>query len=126
MSSRSILILGAVSAFFSVALGAFGAHALKTVIDEAALRVFHTGVEYQFYHSLALLAVGVLAEISPDKWIRRAGTAFAVGIPIFAGSLYILAVSGVKWWGAVTPFGGVSFMLGWLFLLKGVSQRQPR
>lgn len=102
--------------FVGVALGAFGAHALRERLSADMLQVFETGVRYHFYHSLSLLAVGWLAETHPSPWITGAGLAFAAGVLVFSGSLYILALSGVRWWGAVTPLGGLAFLLGWLCL----------
>jgi uncharacterized membrane protein YgdD (TMEM256/DUF423 family) len=108
--------LGALFAFLAVAFGAFGAHALRGRLDPEMLAVFETGVRYQFLHALALLFVGRFAT-SPDRpAARQAGIAFVAGIVIFSGSLYALALSGTKLWGAVTPFGGLSFLAGWLLL----------
>ena len=92
--------LGAVLMFVGVGLGAFGAHALRGRLTAEMLQVFETGVRYHFYHSLGLFVVGWLAETHPNQWITGAGVAFAVGVFVFSGSLYILAISGVKWWGS--------------------------
>ena len=102
---------GAGFMFAAVALGAFGAHALKSRLSGDMLAVFETGVRYQIYHALALLTLAALR--GPDK----AGWCFAAGIAVFSGSLYVLALSGVRAWGAVTPIGGVLFLLGWFFML---------
>ena len=111
--------LGAVLMFVGVGLGAFGAHALRGRLTAEMLQVFETGVRYHFYHSLGLFVVGWLAETHPSQWITGAGVAFAVGVFVFSGSLYILAISGVKWWGAITPLGGLAFVVGWLLLAVG-------
>lgn len=117
---RSFIALAALSGLFSVGLGAFGAHALKNQLDEYALGVFQTAVQYQFYHTLALLAVGLLAIWHPQSGLLRAsGLAFIIGIVIFSGSLYILSLTGTRWLGAVTPLGGVCFMAGWICLMWG-------
>ena len=98
----------------AVALGAFGAHALKNRFDDYALGVFQTAVQYHFYHSLALLAVGVIALNQPhNTLLRSSGWLFLVGILVFSGSLYLLSLSGMRWLGAVTPIGGLAFIAGW-------------
>src|SRR5258707_10042083 len=113
---RVFLLIGAVSGFLAVALGAFGAHALRDRLTAEMLDVFKTGVNYQMYHALALLAVGILlARLSIDgsPWLSAAGWLFVVGSVLFSGSLYLLSLSGTTWLGAVTPLGGVAFLLGW-------------
>lgn len=112
--SRLFITLAALSGFFAVAFGAFGAHALKNKFDEYSLGVYNTAVEYQFYHSLALLGVGLLALWVPHSGILKvSGFAFLAGILIFSGSLYILSFTGMKWLGAITPLGGLAFLVGW-------------
>ena len=115
--AKTFLTLASLCAMTAVMFGAFGAHALKGRLDDYALGVYHTAVQYHFYHSLALLAVGLIALHQPDaSLLRPAGWLFFVGIVIFSGSLYLLAISGVKWLGAVTPLGGLSFIAGWACL----------
>lgn len=109
--------LGAISGLLGVAAGAFGAHALRGRLSEDLMAIFRTAVEYQFYHVAPLLAVGLLARQTEGAWLTASGWSFAVGILIFSGSLYILALSGVRAWGAVTPIGGLALMVGWLCLL---------
>ena len=109
------LILGASSAFVAVAMGAFGAHGLAGSIDEHALEVFKTGAQYQMYHALALLALGPATAKNPAHAIIP-GYAFVAGTVLFSGSLYLLAITGAKWLGAVTPLGGIAFMVGWAAL----------
>jgi uncharacterized membrane protein YgdD (TMEM256/DUF423 family) len=115
---RTFLALGALSAGISVAAGAFGAHALKARLAPDLLAVFETGARYQMYHALGLVAAawagsrGAGAQ-GPATW---AGWLFVVGTVLFTGSLYALALSGVRALGAVTPFGGVAFLAGWLAL----------
>ena len=111
--SRLFLGIGAVGGFFSVALGAFAAHALKAVISPGLLEAFQTGVRYQAIHSLALLVTGLLFAQRPHPRLYWAGWAFAVGILLFSGSLYIMAAIDSPWLGMVTPFGGIAFLLGW-------------
>jgi uncharacterized membrane protein YgdD (TMEM256/DUF423 family) len=109
------LCLGAAAGATGVALGAFGAHALRQRLDPGMLEIYRTGVLYHVLHALALLAVaalgGRLGRPRLTTWL------FAVGIVIFSGSLYTLAISGVRTWGAVTPFGGVALILGWLSMI---------
>ncbi|MDI3326969.1 MAG: DUF423 domain-containing protein [Alicyclobacillaceae bacterium] len=120
---RLFVVLGSIGAFLSVALGAFGAHALRSRISAEMLSIYQTGVHYQFIHSLALILVGVLAErLHAPGWTAGAGICFAVGILLFSGSLYALSTSGVPTLGLVTPFGGIAFLLGWL-LLAGAALR---
>ena len=115
------LTIGAVAMLAAVAFGAFGAHALKSQIAPDLLAVYHTGVEYQFYHSLGLLAVGLVAQRLPDSgWLRAGGWLMLAGILLFSGSLYLLALTGVRAFGAVTPFGGVAFMLAWVMFALAV------
>jgi uncharacterized membrane protein YgdD (TMEM256/DUF423 family) len=109
--------LGSLFMFLGVALGAFGAHALRGRLSPEMLTVFETGVRYHFYHALALFAVAWLAETHPDSYVTAAGWAFVFGILVFSGSLYTLSISGVRWWGAITPIGGIAFLVGWLALV---------
>lgn len=109
--------LASLSAMLAVAFGAFGAHALKGRLDDYALGVFQTAVQYHFYHSLALLAVGVLAlSQGHSGLLRSSGLLFVLGIILFSGSLYCLSLTEIKWLGAVTPLGGLAFIAGWVCL----------
>lgn len=114
--SNVFIGLGALSAFISVAAGAFGAHALKPVLDTDMLSVYHTAVDYQFFHSIGLIAIGVLHKISPRHSHLIAAWTMLAGIIIFSGSLYILSTSGIKWLGMITPIGGLCFLAAWLIL----------
>lgn len=107
---------GAINAALSVAAGAFGAHGLKARLTPDLLAVFETGARYHMYHALALLAVGLVAHLRPHGLVTASGWAFTVGILVFSGSLYVLALSGVRWLGAITPIGGVAFIVGWALL----------
>ena len=116
-------MIAAVSGFVAVALGAFGAHALRDRLSADMLDVFKTGVTYQMYHALALLGVAILlARFSTDgsPWLTAAGWLFIAGSVLFSGSLYALSLSGTPWLGAITPLGGVAFLLGWAALAIGV------
>lgn len=107
------LLTGAAYGFLGVAFGAFGAHALKARLSADMLSVWKTAVEYQLYHALALLIVGLIATQRPSIAITNAALCFAVGVLLFSGSLYVMALSGVRWLGAITPIGGVLFLVGW-------------
>lgn len=114
---KLFLMLGSISGFLSVALGAFGAHALKEKLDTYSLGIFHTGVTYQTTHALALVLVALLLKWYPDSsGLVWAGWCFAAGTLIFSGSLYTLAMTGIKVLGAITPIGGVLFLAGWALL----------
>ncbi|MEO5560487.1 MAG: DUF423 domain-containing protein [Dokdonella sp.] len=114
--ARLALVAASVSGATAVALGAFGAHALRGLLDEHALSTWHTAVEYQFWHALALLAVGVLARERADVALRCSAFAFVIGGVLFCASLYALALGAPRWVGAITPLGGVAFIIGWLAL----------
>jgi uncharacterized membrane protein YgdD (TMEM256/DUF423 family) len=119
-----LVLIGSVFAFLSVLIGAFGAHALKARLDATGLRtVFETGVQYQMFHSAAILLLAALADhVVPAKRLTNAGVFFSVGIVLFSGSLYALALSNVKILGAVTPFGGLAFMLGWILVIAAAAK----
>ncbi len=105
--------VGAVSAMVAVAAGAFGAHLLRDRLAADLLATFETGARYQMYHALALIGVGLAMGRGAGLTAVWAGWLFIVGSIIFSGSLYALAITGARWWGAVAPFGGVCFILGW-------------
>ena len=115
--------LGAAYGFLAVGLGAFGAHALKTRLSTDMLAVWRTAVEYHFYHALALLLLGIIARQTPSPVLNASGSCFALGVLLFSGSLYALALSEVRILGAITPLGGLLFLAGWALLgyavLKG-------
>ena len=109
--------LGALSGLLAVTFGAFGAHALRGRLDDYAMGVFETAVQYHFYHALALVAVGLLALHHPHTaLLRSSGWLFVLGLVVFSGSLYALSLSGIKWLGAITPLGGLAFIAGWACL----------
>ena len=110
---RTFLLIGAVVGFIGVGLGAFGAHGLRGRLSPESLNVFETGVRYQMYHAFAILIVAIaLARF--DGWIlRTAGWLFTLGIVLFSGSLYLLALTGTTMFGAITPIGGLAFLVGW-------------
>lgn len=112
--------MGSVSALLAVAAGAFGAHGLRSRLSEELLAAFETGARYQMYHALALLAVAWAHARWPGGVVSVAGWLFVGGTIVFSGSLYLLALTGQRWLGAVTPVGGAAFLLGWLALATGV------
>ncbi|WP_296272350.1 DUF423 domain-containing protein [Pseudomonas sp. UBA6323] len=114
--ARLWLLLSAFAGFTGVALGAFAAHGLKHRLTPEYLAVFQTGTHYQLIHALTLFGVGLLALYMPGRLVNLAGGAFAVGILLFSGSLYLLTLSGIGKLGIITPFGGVAFLIGWLCL----------
>jgi uncharacterized membrane protein YgdD (TMEM256/DUF423 family) len=113
---RFSLIAAALAGATAVALGAFGAHALRGVLDEHALVIWHTAVDYQFWHALALVGVAVLARDRATLALRCAAIAFVAGVVLFCGSLYALAFGAPHFVGAITPLGGIAFIAGWLAL----------
>ena len=113
-TARLFLAIGSIAALLAVALGAFGAHGLKARIAPELLAVYKTGVEYHFYHALGLILVGLAAFHLPGSvYLRGAGWAMLAGIVLFSGSLYLLALTGLRWLGAITPFGGAAFIAAW-------------
>ena len=122
MKAKNILILAGISGALAVGLGAFGAHGLEPIlIQNGRLDTFETAVSYHFYHTLGMLGLGILALIKPEwKGLSLAAWGMSLGILIFSGSLYILSLTGITWLGAITPIGGVGFILGWLALAYAV------
>jgi uncharacterized membrane protein YgdD (TMEM256/DUF423 family) len=129
---KGFLRTAAIMGLLAVALGAFGAHGLKQVVPPDALSTFETGVRYQFYHALALLAVAIIFEKFPVGLIRYAGICFIAGVILFSGSLYALTAVlatdavGLQKLGIITPFGGLFFIAGWICLFLGIGKRVPR
>lgn len=107
------VVVGAVLGFLSVAGGAFGAHALKSRLTPADLAIYETAIRYQFFHTLALLAVGLVGLSHPSRLLETSGWLFLAGIVIFSGTLYGVSLLGIRWLGAVTPFGGLCLLAGW-------------
>lgn len=129
MPSKRWLSLGGVFCGLSVALGAFAAHGLKSLLSPYLLEVFTTGVQYQFMHGMAVLLCGVLLgfQVPPksQKYFSLAALCFIIGILCFSGSLYALALTGIKWFGPITPLGGLLFMLGWgLFVYAALQVKE--
>jgi uncharacterized membrane protein YgdD (TMEM256/DUF423 family) len=119
--AKLFLAVGGVGALLAVALGAFGAHALKGRLPPEMLTVWHTGVEYHVFHALGLLAVGLVAAQLPESALLKwSGWLMLAGIVLFSGSLYALALSGERWLGAVTPAGGLAFIAAWALFVAAV------
>lgn len=127
MTGRAAIAAAGILGFLGVACGAFGAHALKARLSPDLLANWNTAAHYQMIHSLALLGVGLLLTIdAARKLAALSAICFAVGIVIFSGSLYALALTGAKWLGAITPFGGLSLLAGWLLLASGRAGAESR
>lgn len=114
---RFAIFAGSINAMLAVILGAFGAHGLKDRLSDAMLQVYQTGVQYHYYHSLGLILIGLVAfRITDSKALKWAAWLMLAGIILFSGSLYLLAITNVRWLGFITPFGGTSFIIAWLLL----------
>jgi len=118
--SKTILMAASVLLVLAVVIGAFGAHGLKTHVSTEMMQIYKTGVEYHFYHALGLLLIGVLSISMPSGLLNWSAILLTIGIILFSGSLYIMAISGIKWLGAITPLGGLSFIAGWILLFAAV------
>jgi uncharacterized membrane protein YgdD (TMEM256/DUF423 family) len=114
--TRWFFLAGSVGGFLGVAAGAFGAHALREILEPRMLEVFETAVRYQMLHSLALLAAGWVSSKAPGRFAVWSGGFFVGGIVLFSGSLYLLTLAGQRWAGAVTPLGGAALLAGWACL----------
>ena len=116
-TAQLFIATASISGFLAVVLGAFGAHGLKNRLPTDLMAVWHTAVQYHFWHTLALLGIGILLSQNMNpKWLTISGWLFAVGIVIFSGSLYILCLSGIRWLGAITPIGGTLWLAAWACL----------
>jgi uncharacterized membrane protein YgdD (TMEM256/DUF423 family) len=120
LKATTIIQSAAIFGVIAVGIGAFGAHGLKAVLEETGrIETFETAVKYHFYHSLGLFLIGILALIKPDwKGLSFSAICMILGILIFSGSLYILSLTGITWLGAITPLGGVAFILGWMGIFR--------
>lgn len=121
--SKQFVFYGSIFMATVVAFGAFGAHGLKNVLSKEMLAVYHTGVEYNFYHALGLFAVAFVANFNPSKKIKWAGYFMIFGIIFFSYSLYILSITKLSWIGVVTPIGGSGFIMAWVLLALGVKEK---
>lgn len=124
MNQRNTLLLGGIFGCTAVAVGAFGAHALKEILSATGrIDTYELAVKYQFYHALALLLVGLLMGQFASKFLRYSAMSFSLGIIFFSGSLYVLSLTGQRILGAITPVGGLFFILGWILLLPGIYKK---
>ncbi len=123
--SKPILMTASVLLTLAVAIGAFGAHGLKAHLSTEMLQTYKTGVEYHFYHALGLLLIGILSVSFPSGLLNWSAVLLTVGIILFSGSLYVLAITGIKWLGAITPLGGLSFIAGWVLVFVAVWKKIP-
>ncbi|WP_136604135.1 DUF423 domain-containing protein [Paenibacillus dokdonensis] len=123
---RKFMIIGALMAMLSVAIGAFGAHLLEPIVGESSMKVYETGVQYHMVHALGIIFVAVAAGFWGDsRKLAWAGWLLFAGIILFSGSLYLLAITGIKPLGIITPFGGVAFMIGWICLMaEAISKKK--
>jgi len=125
-TSRVLIMAGGILGLLGVVAGAMGVHVLRDVLDAKALNTFETGVRFQMYHALALLAVGSLAGRWKTGFVKLSGVLFTAGVVLFSGSLYILAITGIGVFGAIAPLGGLSLMAAWTSLIVGaIRQREP-
>ncbi|MBQ0724938.1 MAG: DUF423 domain-containing protein [Cycloclasticus sp.] len=116
MNAKQCISLGAILAFFAVAFGAFGAHGLKNTLTPDLLAIYHTAVDYQLWHAIGLLIIGLIQQQNASRLLPKAAWFMFAGILIFSGSLYALSLSGIKPLGAITPIGGASFLIAWALL----------
>ncbi len=118
---RVLLVIGSLFALLSVALGAFGAHALRKKLSSDQLAVYQTGVQYQMYHALGLLALGIYAAVfGQNGWLSVSALLMVIGVILFSGSLYVLTLTGKRGFGAITPLGGLSWIISWLLFMIAV------
>lgn len=114
---KFVLVFASISGAIAVGFGAFGAHALKARLEASAhLATYQTAVQYQFYHTLALLAIGLLMMKFTSQWLVYSGYLMMAGLTVFSGSLYILSLTNIRWLGAITPLGGLGLIVGWVCL----------
>jgi uncharacterized membrane protein YgdD (TMEM256/DUF423 family) len=125
MNQKTILYCGAIAGALAVAIGAFGAHGLKSILlEHQRTDTFELAVRYQFYHTFALLLTGLFWQFFDERKLKLAAIFFLLGILIFCGSLYVLSLTGMTWLGAITPLGGLAFILGWVFLGLAFSKKK--
>lgn len=123
--SKPILMTASILLALAIAIGAFGAHGLKAHLSNEMLQTYKTGVDYHFYHALGLLSIGVLSISYPSSLLNWSAILLSVGIILFSGSLYVLSIIGIKWLGAITRLGGLSFIAGWVLLFIAVWKKIP-
>ena len=118
---KLFITLGSINAMLAVMLGAFGAHGLKSRLTAELMAIFQTGVQYHFYHAFGLILIGIIAMHFPGSvWLKWSGWVMLTGIVLFSGSLYMLALTNLRWLGAITPIGGLAFIIAWLVLIVAI------
>ncbi len=122
--NRTFVALGSLFALLAVALGAFGTHSLRPRLTERALEIWETAGHYHLIHAVALVLVGLVCGQTFSKLAHAAGWLFTIGILIFGGTLYVLALTDIRWLGAITPLGGAAFMVGWICLFLSVVRKE--
>jgi len=123
--SKAIIMIAAALLALAVAFGAFGAHALKEQLSAEMLQTWKTAVDYHFYHALGLLLIGLLSFYMPSPMLKWSSILLVAGVVLFSGSLYAMGLSGIRWLGAITPIGGISFIAGWIVLLLAAWRNLP-
>ena len=122
--TKTLLLFGLFFCGFSVLMGAFGAHALKDKLSEYSISIYDKAVFYQIFHAIGILLVSILGQVFNTQVFNTSGWLFIIGILLFSGSLFILSFTGIKWLGAITPIGGVMFIVGWFLLFFKVLKMQ--
>ena len=119
--AKFYLVLGSINALLVVLIGAFGAHGLKAKLTVENMAIYHTAVQYHFYHAIGLILVGLIAwHIPASPYLRWSAWLMIMGIILFSGSLYALSITNIRWLGAITPIGGTAFIFAWLVLTLGI------
>ncbi|MEX0779882.1 MAG: DUF423 domain-containing protein [Balneolales bacterium] len=122
MKAKTVIIIGSLLMALAVAFGAFGAHIVENILTPERFQVYETAVSYHFYHAIGILFIGILSVfVEESRWLKWAGYLLIAGILIFCGSLYLLTLTDTGWLGAITPIGGVAFILGWIFVAVGMA-----
>ncbi|MEC7840134.1 MAG: DUF423 domain-containing protein [Chlamydiota bacterium] len=117
---KLLMAAGAFSLFIAICAGSFGAHYLKGSLSEKSLETFEIGIKYQFYQSISIMVIALSMSIFPSSFIKISGILMLLGVIVFSGSLYMLTFTGIKLWGAVTPIGGVTFLIAWMLFIIGI------
>jgi uncharacterized membrane protein YgdD (TMEM256/DUF423 family) len=117
---KFFIILGSILTGVAIIIGAFGAHAIKTNVSIEDLAIFETGIKYHFYHSIGLIIIGILGFYYPHTALKISGISFIIGILVFSGSLYLLVLTNLRWFGAITPIGCFFYIIGWFLLAYNI------
>ncbi len=120
MTAKLFLAIGSINALLVVLIGAFGAHGLKTRLTVENMAIYQTAVQYHFYHAAGLILLGLIALHFPSPYLRWSGWLMLLGIILFSGSLYALSISNIRWLGAITPLGGMAFIIAWVLMIIAI------